>query len=129
MLRKRRWIPPTPHNTAFIRTTQRSRRESNSERRKERRRRRAGEGAPSQMSSAVCSIPLISPIGVLSQLHVADQFPPPHLQYSTVSICMCVCVLVRVCVHVSAKAGQTSHRHVTLLSISQRPEKNKVEIH
>lgn len=75
------------------------------------------------MSSAVCSIPLISPIGVCSQLHVADQFPPPRLQYSTVSICMCVRVLVRLYMHISTEAGQTSHRHVTRSSISQRPEK------
>lgn len=29
----------------------------------------------SQMSSAVCSIPLISPIGMPSPLHAADQLP------------------------------------------------------
>lgn len=37
--------------------------------------RRVGERLASQMISAVCSIPLISPIGIPSPLRVADQLP------------------------------------------------------
>lgn len=60
----------------------------------------------SPMSSTVCSIPLISPIGVPSPLHTTDQLP---LYISSLYLCACVWACVFVCI--LAKAGQTSHGH------------------
>lgn len=49
----------------------------------------------SQMSPAVCSIPLISPIGMPSPLHTADQLPPLYLQSVLMCVhrhvCLCAC--------------------------------------
>lgn len=48
--------------------------------------RRVGGRVVSQMSSAVCSILLISPIGMPSPLHVADQLP---LYIASLYLCEC----------------------------------------
>ncbi len=62
----------------------------------------------SLMSSAVCFIPLISPIGMPSPLHAADLLP---LYISSLHLCACARGRVFVCIF--AKARQTSHGHTS----------------
>lgn len=61
--------PLNPDDVVFIKGTERSKTESQSERERLRKR------VASLMSSAVCSIPLISPTGMPLLLHVTDQLP------------------------------------------------------
>lgn len=105
--------PLNPDDVLFIQRTERSKRESQSE--------RAGsERVASLMSSAVCSIPLISPTGMPLLLHVTDQLP---LHSSRLNLRARGCVPA----WISAKARQASRGHASIELMSQRSEGNVVE--
>lgn len=105
--------PLNPDDVLFIQRTERSKRESQSE--------RAGsERVASLMSSAVCSIPLISPTGMPLLLHVTDQLP---LHSSRLNLRARGCVPA----WISAKARQASRGHASIELMFQRSEGNVVE--